>query len=117
MAWSDEICTESVNSFICNGYLTQWILDFYIEFIWKELSEFVGGAYSSLLPVRASVPQGSVLGPFLYTLYTADVPQHPSTTFCSFADVMAVISTNETSHTAVINLQSQLDFLVQELGH
>jgi hypothetical protein len=60
-----------------------------------------GAACSSLLPVRASVTQGSVLGPFLYT---ADVPQHPSTTFCSFADDMAILSTNETPHAASDNL-------------
>jgi hypothetical protein len=50
---------------------------------------------SLLLPVRASVPQGSVLGP---SLYTADLPQ-------------AILSTKETHHTVSDNLQSHLDSL------
>ena len=43
---------------------------------------------STSLPVRmlSGVPQGSLLGPFLYTLYTADIPQSPHTTISTFAD-------------------------------
>ena len=35
----------------------------------------IGGATSSTLPLEAGVPQGSILGPALYTLFTSDFPE------------------------------------------
>jgi len=63
------------------------------------------------LPVQmlSGVPQGSVLGPFLYTLFTADVPQHNSTTISTFADDTAVLSRHTNLTTAIANLQTHLD--------
>jgi len=47
---------------------------------------------SSDFTIEAGVPQGSVLGPILYTLYTADIPTNYQLTIFTFADDTAIIS-------------------------
>uniref|UniRef100_A0A034VFD2 Putative RNA-directed DNA polymerase from transposon X-element n=1 Tax=Bactrocera dorsalis TaxID=27457 RepID=A0A034VFD2_BACDO len=42
--------------------------------------------------IEAGVPQGSVLGPMLYVLYTSDIPVSDRLTMSTFADDTAIIS-------------------------
>lgn len=42
--------------------------------------------------VLAGVPQGSVLGPVLFNIYTHDIPSFPNTKLATYADDMAIYS-------------------------
>lgn len=64
---------------------------------------------SQLYEIRAGVPQGSVLGPILYTLYTADIPSSPDTVMATFADDTAILASHQDPVLASQLLQSELD--------
>ena len=47
---------------------------------------------SPRFPIHSCVPQGSILGPLLYTLYTSDRPTSRKTTLSTFADDTAIFA-------------------------
>lgn len=67
------------------------------------------GDSSPLCQINAGVPQGSVLGPALYLLYTYDLPQTDDVTIGTFADDTAVLSVHTDHKTASENLQICID--------
>jgi hypothetical protein len=54
-------------------------------------------SYSELKFIKADVPQGGVLGPVLYLLYTNYVPTTLNSTMVTFADDTAVMAAGETA--------------------
>ena len=51
----------------------------------------IKGTYSEVKDIKAGVPQESVLGPILYTLYTANIPTTTNSTVVTFADDTAIL--------------------------
>lgn len=66
-------------------------------------------ARSSVFACRAGVPQGSVLGPVLYNIFTSDLPQSPEIAVATFADDAAFLSCSSDPNEATRLLQTQLD--------
>jgi hypothetical protein len=68
-----------------------------------------GDAYSELKEIKAGAPQGSVLGPVLYLLYTCDLPVLESSTVATFTDDTAVLAIGNSNEESTEQLQTAIN--------
>jgi hypothetical protein len=64
---------------------------------------------STLRKTEVCVPQGSVLGPSLYLIYTSDLPTSEITTTATFVDDTAILGTHEDPAIASMKLQATIN--------
>ncbi|GBP16729.1 Probable RNA-directed DNA polymerase from transposon BS [Eumeta japonica] len=63
---------------------------------------------SPLQKINSGVPQGSILGPVLYLIFTADIPTHEDTITATNADDTALMSVDKDSSTVSAKLQAHV---------
>jgi hypothetical protein len=68
-----------------------------------------GQTYSRLRIIGAGVPQGAVLSPLLYTIFTSDMPQSDETLTATFADDTAILGQSRKRDVATRKIQTQLN--------
>ena len=95
---------KQVESFgITDGALA-WIAAFLTD---RRQQVRVNGELSSFKPVKSGVPQGSILGPVLFTLYVNDIPSELETLIAMYAD--------DTKLYKVLNSESSVTSLKSDL--
>jgi hypothetical protein len=65
--------------------------------------------YTELSPVNAGISQGSVLGPLLYLLHSADLPTSSKSNTAMFTDDTTVLATD--SDPAIVSQKLQTNLL------
>jgi hypothetical protein len=65
-------------------------------------------AHTSLYPILAGVLQDTILGPILYTIFTADLPEAEQTLTATYADDTAILASHEDPIVATSKLQTHL---------
>lgn len=68
-------------------------------------------AITEIQQIHSGVPQGSVLGPVLYLLYTADLPTNTNVAIATFADDTAVLAISNDPTMASQHLQNNLNLI------
>jgi len=73
-----------------------------------------GDAYSELTKIKAGVPQGSVLGPVLYLLYTSDIPKLENSIVATFDDDTAILTVGSRNEESTGKLQTAINEIKNE---
>jgi Reverse transcriptase (RNA-dependent DNA polymerase)/Endonuclease-reverse transcriptase len=77
----------------------------------RQLRVVSKGCFSRWFDVSAGVPQGSILGPFLFLVFINDIPTLTHTVMAIYADDVAVWSTHDDPDLADYNLQNVLNLI------
>jgi hypothetical protein len=72
----------------------------------------INSSFSSVRRVEAGVPQGSILGPMLFNLFVADIPEPQFSSLALYADDTTIISQHYCAEQASELLQQSVDVII-----
>lgn len=90
-------------------YLTKLIQSFISE---RTFSVKINSSFSAIRKIEAGVPQGSILGPLLFNLFVADLPEPHNASLALYADDTAILSQHKNLNEAVELLQQATNEIV-----
>ena len=99
------------------GYLLELLRNFLSD---RQQRVVVDGVFSEPRPVVSGVPQGSVLGPLLFLVYTSDMTAGLENKIVQYADdttLLAVVRSLEMRSHVIISLNTDLERISQWCSH
>ena len=105
--WHDGLI-HKIETYGITGDLLTW-LNNYLRCRKQRVT--LNGISSSWLPLKAGVPQGSVLGPLLFLLYINDIADGLQSNIHLFADDVVLYLAKKTIHEAIPTVQSDLNHI------
>jgi hypothetical protein len=109
VVWHDGIIHKLIKS-NTPRYITRIIHSYLTN---RYFSVHTTDAQSTPRPVPAGVPQGSILGPFLFNLFIHDIPTPKHCQLAQYADDTAIFTTSYRLDTISRRLQSSLTLLTK----
>ncbi|CAB3996058.1 Hypothetical predicted protein [Paramuricea clavata] len=106
---SHDILTQKLKSTNLNPYIINWLINF---ISCRKQRVTVDGTVTNFVNINREVPQGTVLGPFLFSLMVNDIEaKHPQTNnLVKFADDLTVsvpvTSSGDSALDEVTNIES-----------
>lgn len=79
----------------------------------RKFLTIVNSATSSIKPVQAGVPQGSIMGPLLFNIFVHDIPELEDTTLAMFADDTTLLTQNSDLNITISQLQDSLNIITK----
>ena len=108
-----DILTKRLAAVEFSVHAVGWIANYLID---RTHAVQLEGATSEVLVVHKGVPQGSVLGPLLFTLYINSIGVNiPNTSFHFYADDTVIYCSAPTPEKAFVYLQNAFDKVQEQL--
>ena len=106
-----SILLEKLKKLNLHQNIIQWISSYLTD---REQRTLVNNTLSSSLSVRQGVPQGSVLGPLFYIIYSNDIEDNiKNSGFAFYADDTVIFSKKKDLAQAETDLQTDLDSITK----
>ncbi|XP_076464018.1 uncharacterized protein LOC143296118 [Babylonia areolata] len=98
---------KKVEAYGLKGPILNWISAFLGD---RKQRVRINGTFSDEVAVTSGIPQGSVLGPILFVIYTNDLPKHVQNTVKLFADDTKIYAASDNQESTA-SLQQDLGSL------
>lgn len=92
------------------AYLFGIVQDFLTE---RTFNVKIDNEFSTKRPILAGVPQGAILSPLLFNIFTADIPIPDNCNLAIYADDTLIYSSDPDINTARSNVQQALDSIIE----